>query len=65
LKLVDVGAGHERTPTADYDHGISAFIRFRLAEGLRQALDHARAQRINRRIIDGDDRDIALLRQLH
>ena len=59
-KGADVGAGDEAAPRADQHHGLDRRIGVAARDALLDALGHARPERIHRRIVHGDDADVAL-----
>ena len=60
LERRDVGAGDERPPgAADHDRGDAGVALGRVERG-GQALGHARAERVDRRVVDLDDEHVAV-----
>ena len=57
-ELADVGAGDERSAVTDHDDGLRAVLD-RLADPVEQALADVPAQRVDRRVVDDDERDVA------
>ena len=62
-ELADVGAGNEGAPGADDDDRGGAGIRPRPRHRIDETGPQREAQRIDRRIVDGDDGDIAVIAQ--
>ena len=60
----DVGAGEKGAPGAGDHHGVDRRVIARPAQRLDEACPHFVLQRIDRRIVDGDDRNPALLPQI-
>ena len=60
-ELADVGARDEGAAATDDDHGADARVRRTLGDGVRQPLAYALRERVDGRIVDGDDADAALL----
>ncbi len=63
-ELGDVGAGDERAAASDEDDGLHLGVRVGLCQGVDEALAHGLAQRVDGRIVDGDDSDAATLLEL-
>ena len=53
-ELGDVGAGDERAPGADDDDRLDGALRDRLRDPVVQALAYVLAQRVDRRVVDGE-----------
>jgi hypothetical protein len=64
-ELADVGAGDKAPARADQDHRLHRRIGVALVDRRRDALRHARRQGIHRRVVDGDDADIAVFLEFH
>src|SRR5215471_3386633 len=64
-KLLDVRAGDERTAAANQHGRMQVGVGFQFANGFSDALRHTRTERVDRRIIDGNDRDVSGLCELH
>ncbi len=60
----DVGAGEKGAPGAGDHHGVDRRVIAHPAQRLDEACPHFVLQRIDRRIVDGDDRNPALLPQI-
>ena len=60
LEDVDVGAGDERVAGADEHDGVDRGIAVRARDALVDRLPDARAERVDRRVVDGQDRDAIL-----
>jgi len=58
-ELLDVGAGHEGRACADQHHGRHLGRRVRLFKGIQQAFSYGMAKRVDRRVIDQNQSDIA------
>ena len=65
LQLLDVGTGDERSSSADDDDGASRGILLRGIQSRHQTFGNAGAQRVHGRIVDGDDGDAVLRRQVY
>ncbi len=65
FQLLDVRARDERSSAADDDDGASRRILLRGIQSRHQAFGNSRAQRVHGRIIDGDDGDAILRRQVY
>ena len=59
--LLDVGTGDEFAALSDQHHRFDIRVRVALGDAFRHAFRHAGAQRIDGRIVDGDDADGASL----
>ena len=59
-ELADVGAGDEAAAGADHHHRLDLGIGLALLQRLDDAVADAGAQRVDRRIVDGDDADAVL-----
>ena len=59
-ELADIGAGDKAAPGADQHHRLDRRVGIALVERSDDALRHPRRQRVHRRIVDGDDADIAV-----
>src|SRR5947207_8820911 len=59
-ELADVRAGDERAPCANQHHRLHGRILFALGEGGQDTFGHAGAQRVDGRIVDGDDANAVL-----
>ena len=57
LEDVDVGAGDERRAGADQDDRVGGGIVARALDGVADAFRNARAERVDGRVVDGDDGD--------
>src|SRR5258708_39861653 len=55
-----IGSGDKRTPAADDYAGAHFPVGIGLFDGGLQPLHHSRTQRVDGRIVDGDDRDIPI-----
>ena len=58
-EFLDVGSGDERAPAADQHDGAYFGVLFRRLDPCENAFRNSGAQRVHRRIIDGDDADFA------
>ena len=56
-ELADVGAGDKAPSGADQHHRLDRGVGIAALDILDDALGHARAQRVDRRVVDGDDAD--------
>ena len=65
VELADIGTGEERTAFTAQHHGLYAGQRRHLIEPARQACAHRGRDRIDRRIVDRDDGNIGLARNLN
>ncbi len=59
-ELLDVSAGNKGSALADQRHGTDLLVHFGLLKGIEQAFTHCLAEGVNRRVVDRDQRDIAL-----
>src|SRR5262245_4802103 len=59
-ELLDVGAGDESLSRADQRRAFDRIVVFDLLDGGRDAFGNAGAQRVNWRVVDGDDPDFAI-----
>ncbi len=57
---MDVRPGNEIAPRTDDDDGAHLAIRIGFPDRRVQPFDHTATQRIDRRIVDDDDRDIPI-----
>jgi hypothetical protein len=64
-EFFQVCAGDEGAAAADQDDGFDGGVLRDLIERFGNAFGDARAERVDRRIIDGDDGDAVFLRELH
>ena len=64
-EFLDVSPGHECFAATDDDRGLHGVIFIDLFDSLGNAFRHAGAQRVYGRVVDGNDGDLALLRELH
>src|SRR5258706_9709139 len=55
-----IGSGYKRASAADDDDGARLPIGIGLFDRSLQPLHHSRTQRVDGRIVDGDDRDILI-----
>src|SRR3954471_12937479 len=63
-ELRDIGAGYEGLAVTDEHNRFRMLVRVRPAESFSQPIPQRCRQRIHRRVIDGNDRDILLAQQL-
>ena len=63
--MFDVGAGDEAPPGADQHEGFDGGVGIAALQAGDDAFRHAGAQRIDRRVVDGDDTHGAALLQSH
>ena len=59
-ELGDVGAGEEGLALADDHHRLDRLVAVRLLDRLDQPLAHRMAERVDRRVVRGDDEDVAV-----
>src|SRR4029077_20987122 len=56
-----VGAGDKAAPGTDQHHRLDLGVGVALVERRDDALRHPRRQRVDRRVVDGDDANVAIL----
>jgi hypothetical protein len=59
-ELLDVGSGDKGSSAPDQDDGFDRRVGATLAQGGFNSLGHARAERIDRRIVDRDNANVAI-----
>ena len=59
-EFLDVSAGDERPAAADQNPAFDRIVVSDLLDGRRNAFRHAGAERVDRRVVDGDDADFAI-----
>ena len=59
-ELADIGAGDKAASGADQHHRLDRWVGVALVERRDDALRHARRQRVDRRVVDRDDPDLAV-----
>ena len=59
-ELADVRPGEEGLALADDHHRLDALVRVRLPDRRDQPLAHRMAERVDRRVVGGDDQDVAM-----
>ncbi len=60
-ELADVGAGDKAAAGADQHHGLDRWVGIAAVDRTDDALRHAGRQRVDRRVVDRDDTNIAIL----
>jgi hypothetical protein len=56
-KLTDIGAGDEAAACTDHHHGLDARVCLALLERFDDAIANAGSERVDGRVVDGDDAD--------
>jgi hypothetical protein len=60
FETLDVGAGNERASRADEHGGANRRIPSHFVDGRRKAIDHTGAERVDRWVVDRDERDLVV-----
>jgi len=64
-EFFDVGPGDKGSPAADEHDPLDRFVLLGRLDRRQDSLRHAGAHRIDRRIVDRNNRDVPILREVH
>ena len=65
FQLLDVRTGNESAAASDQHGGFQSVVLLQLVDGIGNSLGHAGTQSVDRRVVDGDDADVAGLCELN